>query len=56
MVLGIDRGRTGDDEHGDACDGKLSHPNLLFKAARAWARLEKQSTYSLDRESGVTKM
>jgi hypothetical protein len=56
MVLGVDRGRTGDGERGDTCDGKLSHPNLLFKATRAWAGLEKQSTYSLDRESGLTKM
>jgi hypothetical protein len=31
MMLGIDRGRTGDGEGRDAGDGKVPHPNSPFE-------------------------
>ncbi|MEY9879041.1 hypothetical protein ABIA43_000575 [Bradyrhizobium sp. USDA 328] len=33
MILGIDRARAGDAEHGDGCDGEFPHTNLLLKDA-----------------------
>ena len=39
-LLGIDHGRAGNGERGDASEQKILHANLRCRVARGWARVE----------------
>jgi hypothetical protein len=56
MILGIDRARAGDAEHGDGGDGELPHTDLLWKDAVRMSAMQLTRNLQLGQEGVLTEM